>query len=114
MAANAILAVACTTGVLFLLRFLVAICGKDGRGNHVVHVLHVQPEHDGCGNKETGTHPKLSIKDASQFVPHRQMVPVSGPNVTGLHRGGTRRSTAVRKTKTLDRSSGSKARKSIR
>lgn len=114
MAAIAILTVACTAGVLFLLRFLVAICGEHGRGNHVVHVLQVQPKHDGCGSNQAGTDPKSSMKEVSQFVAHRRMVPVSDLNVTGLHRGGTRRSAAVQKTKTLDKSSRSKAGKSLR
>jgi hypothetical protein len=113
MAAIAILAVACTTGVLFLLRFLVAICGKDGRRSHVVHVLQTSPENDGRGGSETD--PDIAFEDVNQDRPHRQRAPLFAANLVGERdRGGWRGFTAMQRKKSPTQGRTSEAGKSIR
>lgn len=98
MAAIAILAVACTTGVLFLLRFMAAICGKDGRRCHVVHVLRTSPENDGRGGSETDL--DIAFEDVNQYRPHRQMAPLFAANlVSERDGGGLRGFTAMQRKK---------------
>ena len=113
MAAIAILIVACTTGVLFLLRFLVAICGKDGRRNHVVHVLRARPENDGCGGNETD--PDIASEDVNQYRPHRRMAPVFAAKLmTRRDSDGTRGLTAVQRMKSPTQGRTSEVGKSTR
>lgn len=118
MAAIAILTVACTTGVMFLLRFLVAICGKDGRGNHVVHVLRAWPEHDGHGGIEHGgieTDPDIAVDGVNQYMPHRRMAPAFAAKPLSRHdSGGTRGLNVVQRMNSPTQGRTNKAGKSIR
>lgn len=93
MAALAILAVVCTTGALFLLRFLVAICGKDGRGNHVVHVLWEWPERDAGNDVDSET----ANEGANDLQSYRGMEPAK--LTSRRHRGGNRGWIAVQELK---------------
>jgi hypothetical protein len=103
----------CALAVLFLLRFLVALCGKDGRGNHVVHVLHVEPEHDGCGGNETDS--EIAVEDVNQYMPHRRMAPVFAAKLmTRRDSDGTRGLTAVQRMKSPTQGRTSEAGKSTR
>ena len=95
MAPIVILAAVCAAGVLFLLRFLVAICGEDGRGKHVVHVLPLRPEHDGGRENLTEPDPKVAVEDVSLTMSRRRVVPVVDLDLPGRQRGGPRRRTAV-------------------
>jgi hypothetical protein len=98
MAAIAIFAVACAIGALFLLRFLVAICGEDDRGNHVVHMLRAWPEHDGRGGNEPKQGQASATEDVSLDAPHRRMAPVYGAKLTTRREsGGTRKLTAMQR-----------------
>lgn len=94
MAALAILAVVCTTGALFLLRFLVAICGKDGRGNHVVHVLREWPERDAGNDVDFET----ANEGANDLQSYRGME-AAAKLTSRRHRGGNRGWIAVQKLK---------------
>lgn len=88
MAATAIFAVACTTGALFLLRFLVAICGAGGRGSQVVHVLREWPERDGGNDMES----EIADEDANNVETYRGMSPAA-KLTSRRHRGAKRERT---------------------
>lgn len=103
----------CALAVLFLLRFLVAICGKDGGRNHVVHVLRPRPENDGCGGNETD--PDFAFEDVNQCRPHRRMAPAFAAKLmTRRDSDGTRGLTAVQRMKSPTQCRTSEAGKSTR
>lgn len=99
--------------VLFLLRFLAAICGKGGRRSHVVHVLRTSPENDGRGGSETDL--DIAFEDVNQYRPHCQRAPLFAATLVGeRHGGGLRGFTAMQRNTSPTRGRTSEAGKGTR
>lgn len=75
MAVMLIFAAITLPAVLFLLRFLIAICGQEGRAPHVVHLAQVAPERDDpAGGQEDHDDSVLSLVRGT--CAHRRIVPM--------------------------------------
>jgi hypothetical protein len=71
-----ILVTICTSSVLFMVRFLIAICGREGRAAQLGYLVQVWPEHDSGEDGESERDQDVFPQHADSPIPLGRVIPM--------------------------------------